>query len=295
MTENIKFNRRMLTAFIFEPARIYDGTIIYINSGKTMQVGNYPTQPNLWVTKPYNATIMPIGECGENEIQQFIIDEKISDERQFLGEWVVISDFREKTAYQYDTKEAVKINFVGELPDILTLTAPDELDIGTQNEKGNWIWKKDIEALKNAKIAEVKALRDEKKYAGITVYFDDESADSAEISDEKKQKKTEEMPAIPRQFKTDEESRVNIMGALVIAQGAAIASPSASYSVEWSLVDGTPIILDARRMIWLGLSLGSITSKLYETARSIKNQIKAMESVEEIEAFDFYDEKLWEE
>ncbi|MEQ5754039.1 MULTISPECIES: tail fiber assembly protein [unclassified Providencia] len=72
--------------------------------------------------------------------------------------WLHVTDHRGKTAYSSETRQPIEVNFIGDLPDTLTLLEPK-----TEFDKWNGKkWVTDIEAQKAALIAEAdneKALR----------------------------------------------------------------------------------------------------------------------------------------
>lgn len=62
--------------------------------------------------------------------------------------WEIVDDYRGKTAYHTQTKQSITIDFIGELPDTLTLLAPEnEFDKWDNNQ-----WIIDKEAIKKSQI-----------------------------------------------------------------------------------------------------------------------------------------------
>lgn len=65
------------------------------------------------------------------------------------GKWVLVEDNRKKTAYNIETKEAVKIDYIGEIKEGFTLLEPFEY---SKWDTENKIWVKDEEAERKAKV-----------------------------------------------------------------------------------------------------------------------------------------------
>jgi len=57
-----------------------------------------------------------------------------------------------------------------------------------------------------------------------------------------------------------------------------------AYSVTWTLTDNTTRTLDADGMVGLGVALGLQVTQAYDTGRSLRGQIAAATSIEEVEA-----------
>lgn len=85
--------------------------------------------------------------------------------------WLYVADYRSKTAYDTETRQPIEIDFIGDLPDTLTLLEPK-----TEFDKWNGKkWVTDIEAQKAVLVAQAeqeKAQRLEEANATITYLQD---------------------------------------------------------------------------------------------------------------------------
>lgn len=83
-------------------------------------------------------------------------------------------------------------------------------------------------------------------------------------------------------FQAGVEDRKNITDAILLANTlAALEQPVA---IEWTLLDNSVITLDQTQLVQLGLALGARTQAAYSQARTLREQIDAAESQEDLDA-----------
>lgn len=136
--------------------------------------------------------------------------------------------------------------------------------------EGEWVYTVEVQPLtqveldakltarKAAKCAEVNALRDAKEVAGFTYQG--------------------------KVFQSDERSAQRIANAALTASTAlATGQP---FSVTWLSEDDTPFVLDALGMLALQAAFTQYAGALHAYGRSLKDQINAADTLEQIEAID---------
>lgn len=116
------------TYYINEATREYIGaTMEHITIGGGLPAGAYLDAPQL----PEKDDIAIVRSADENS-------------------WLYVNDYRGKTAYSTETRQPLEVDFIGDLPDTLTLLEPK-----TEFDKWNGKkWVTDTEAQKAALIAE---------------------------------------------------------------------------------------------------------------------------------------------
>lgn len=83
----------------------------------------------------------------------------------------------------------------------------------------------------------------------------------------------------------DQRSRERIASAVTLAMLA--KSTGQSYLETWTLENNTTVQLTADQMIAVGAALGARVSLIFDTARILREQIDAAQSVEEIDSLNF--------
>jgi hypothetical protein len=117
-------------------------------------------------------------------------------------------------------------------------------------------WASDLPAAKAAKWEEIKAARTRAEYGGFV------------------------FNSVP--YDSDETSTQRIIGAVSMAQIAlANAQP---FSIDWTLADNTVTTLDAIGMISVGVALGQHVAAIHAQARTLRADIEAATTLEEIDA-----------
>ncbi len=84
------------------------------------------------------------------------------------------------------------------------------------------------------------------------------------------------------EFDCDRDSTAKIMGAVQTAMLSAQANQV--FSVDWTLADNTTRTLSGADMISAGMTLMATVSDLYETSRTLREQIEAATTAEEVQA-----------
>lgn len=73
-----------------------------------------------------------------------------------------------------------------------------------------------------------------------------------------------------------------ISGAVQLALLAQLAGQP--FSIDWTLSDNSVRTLDAAQMIAVGVALGTVVSSIFDTARQLRIQLDAANTVEEVDA-----------
>jgi hypothetical protein len=119
-----------------------------------------------------------------------------------------------------------------------------------------WVDPRDLASLKAAHWIGIKAERDQREYGTFTW-------DGSE-------------------FDCNRDSTAKIMGAVQTAMLSAQAGQS--FSVDWTLADNTVRVMSGVDMISAGMTLMAAVSNLYETSRTLRAQIDAATTAEEVQA-----------
>ena len=85
-------------------------------------------------------------------------------------------------------------------------------------------------------------------------------------------------------FDADADSQQKIAGAVQMAQLAIASGQDAGWSITWTLADNTAATLTAAQMIGVGLALAARTSGLHQRGRTLRAQINAAGSLDELNA-----------
>lgn len=120
----------------------------------------------------------------------------------------------------------------------------------------NWVtkqWEASIDKLKDAKWEEIKKARDAAQYGGFT--WDGSRFDSDQVSQQR------------------------IAGSVQLANIV-----GSSFSVDWILADNTTRTLSASDMVAVGAALGAFVQAQFVKGQSLRNQIMAATTPEEISA-----------
>lgn len=83
---------------------------------------------------------------------------------------------------------------------------------------------------------------------------------------------------------SDNEARANVSGAALAAVIAKAAS--AAYAVTWTLLDNSPVTLNADGMIAMGLAVMAHVDACHGHARDLRGQIEAASDMAELLAID---------
>ncbi len=86
-------------------------------------------------------------------------------------------------------------------------------------------------------------------------------------------------------FDSDAQSQPRIMGAVQMATLAAAAGQS--FGLAWTLADNSVRTLDGADMIAVGLALGAHVGTAHAIARTLREQIEAAATVEDVAAIDW--------
>ncbi len=95
------------------------------------------------------------------------------------------------------------------------------------------------------------------------------------------------------EFKTDERSLTSISRAYSHAINSKMNNTP--YETEWSRKDGTPVILDADGMIELGEKAFQKVDDMYRKARVVKSNVRELDTIEEVKAFNIFSSELWQD
>ncbi len=85
-------------------------------------------------------------------------------------------------------------------------------------------------------------------------------------------------------FQSDEASRINIIGAVVMAQ-IALAN-SQPFSVTWTLADNSVVELDAAKMIAVGAAVFQHVAGVHMAAQTTRAAIETARSIDELASVD---------
>ncbi len=151
-----------------------------------------------------------------------------------------------------------QININGESRDVSGLSnIPSTRDFRSAWQFNGSVIEVDVEKAKPIARAMVNKHRDKKKHAPFTVDGLGE-------------------------FSADEDSKSNVDGAAQAALMSKLASQP--FSINWSLHDNTAITLDADQMQAVGLALMAHIDTAYTDARTKKDAIDSVTTMDEIEA-----------
>ncbi len=108
-----------------------------------------------------------------------------------------------------------------------------------------------------------------------------------EIKRERAVRETSPITVANRTFDATTDSQAKIAGAVQLAQLALMAGEP--FSIDWTLADNSVATLTSQELIAIGVALGTRTSAIYSTARTLRAQIDAATTAAEVEAI------VWEQ
>lgn len=114
----------------------------------------------------------------------------------------------------------------------------------------------DLDTAKARRWAQLRAERNDREYGGFTW---DGSA-----------------------FDSDARSQSRIQGAAQLATLAAMASET--FSIDWTLADNTVRTLSGSDMLAVGTAMGTHIAAMHATARTLREQLEAAQTIEAVEA-----------
>lgn len=86
-------------------------------------------------------------------------------------------------------------------------------------------------------------------------------------------------------FDCDPESRNKIMG--VVVRAVLAMNTSTPFEEQWTLADNTVRTLSAEDIVQIGMTLAAHVSSVHAISRTLKSQIEAAQTIEEVNAVDW--------
>jgi len=113
------------------------------------------------------------------------------------------------------------------------------------------------------------------------------AAKKAEINAERDRREISGFPYLGKTFDSDQRSHSRITTAVQAAQAAmAVGQP---FLIEWTCADNSTIELTGEQMVGVPVAFAMYGNALHQTARSLKTQVDAAQTAEEVASIVFPD------